>query len=134
MKVIDRNGFMSMPAGKSIHLVMAVNGVTKEELMMATLVDEEINPDSPIYLFYRPVRVSVERRGKYLVVLREERDGMTLLSDKGLLSDEGKTVLIATQENEHYRDALIATREGRQLDDPLVTVVLTAVTGSEVGH
>jgi hypothetical protein len=54
-----------MPSGKPLRLVMAEsvmrivrsaaaeNGVTVEQFMMAILMDEEIDPDAPVYLYLR---------------------------------------------------------------------------------
>jgi hypothetical protein len=113
MKVIDRDGNVAIPRGKPLRFVMAdsvqrfvrwvarINGVTADQLMLTTLVDVEIDPDAPIYLFCR-------------------RDG------------NGNTSLVATQDNHPYREHLIAIRDGRPPDDPLIAVELTA--GSERGQ
>jgi len=77
------------------------NGVRVEQLIMATLVDEEIDPDAPVYLYLR-------------------------------VDDKGNTALVATQDIEPYREHLIAIRDGRQPNDPLIAVELRAE--SERGH
>jgi len=113
MKAIDRDGFVSIPNGKPVRLLIAEsvlrfvqrvatkNGVTAEQLMMGTLVDEDIDSDAPVFLFCR-----VDR--------------------------EGNTALLATQDNGPYRSHLSAARDGRQVDDPLVAVELTL--GPEKGN
>ena len=69
--------------------------------MTAALVDEEIDPDAPVFLFCR-------------------------------VDAQGNTELAATQDIEPYREHLIAIRDGRQPNDPLIAVELTA--GSERCH
>jgi hypothetical protein len=79
----------------------AENGVTVEQLLMVTLIGEEIDPDAPVYLYVRA-------------------------------DEKGNTALVATQDIEPYRGHLIAIRDGRQPDDPLIALELTAE--GERGH
>ena len=120
MKVVDRDGNVTIPRGKPLRLVMAdsvqhfvrwvarLKGVTGDRLMLTTLVDEEVDPDAPIYLFCHG-------------------DG------------KGNTSLVATQDSQPYREHLIAIRDGRQPDDPLIAVSLQpnargAIERVQAGH
>jgi hypothetical protein len=112
-KLIDRDGFVFIPNGQPVRLVMAEsvlrfvqcvatkNGAAAEELMIASLVDQDIDSDAPVFLFCR-------------------------------VDDEGNTALLATQDIEPYRERLSAVRDGRELDDPLVALKLTL--GREKGN
>jgi hypothetical protein len=105
-KLIDRDGFVFIPNGQPVRLVMAEsvlrfvqhvatkNGAAAEELMIASLVDQDIDSDAPVFLFCR-------------------------------VDDEGNAALLATQDIEPYREHLSAVRDGRELDDPLVALKLT---------
>jgi hypothetical protein len=112
-KLIDRDGFVFIPNGQLVRVVMAEsvlrfvqhvatkNGTVAEELIIASLVDEDIDSDAPVFLFCRA-------------------------------DDEGNTALLATQDIEPYRERLSAVRDGRELDDPLVALKLTL--GGEKGN
>ena len=115
-KLIDRDGFVFIPNGQPVRLVMAEsvlrfvqcvatkNGAAAEELMIASLVDQDIDSDAPVFLFCR-------------------------------VDDEGNAALLATQDTqdiEPYRERLRAVRDGRELDDPLVALKLTL--GREKGN
>ena len=110
MKMIDYDGFISVPDGHAVHLVMSAsvlryietvapqNALTAERLMLATLVGEDIDPEEPVFVFSRE-------------------------------DDKGNTALLATQDNEPYREQLTAIIAGRQLDDPLVELRIELNSG-----
>jgi len=96
MKAIDRDGFVSIPNGKPVRLFIAEsvlrfvqrvatkNGVTAEQLMMGTLVDEDIDSDAPVFLFCRVDRegntalLATQDNGPYRSHLSAARDGRQL--------------------------------------------------------
>jgi hypothetical protein len=85
-------------AGSGMRIVRsaaAENGVTVEQLRMAKLVHEEIDPSAPIFLYLR-------------------------------VDEKGNAALVATQDNEPYREQLMALRDGRQPADPLIAVELVS--------